>query len=264
MLCSTTPDNILTAGSTRGLSQVAHNHLFVGSNPTPAIFMKNLYYTPVRVDNKNHKILFWGCLHYRHNPKWDIPIWKMRGFNSSEEHDLAIIERWNMKASDSTVGFLLGDTVFGYNAETALKDMIENRLMFKELYIMPGNHQAGWKQLFESCAGNIYYAAHGGKVVFVPNYLEAYVNGQPIVMSHYPILSWNGQGKGSWMLYSHVHGSLGRSELGRIYQANGRSREVSVEMAKEPLTFGELKSELERKPKWSPDHHAEAGSTPFS
>lgn len=242
---------------------MAHNHLFAGSNPAPAIFMKNLYYLPVRVSGKNHQILFWGCLHYRHDPKWDVPIWKMRGFDSSVEHDLAIIEKWNAKADENTIGFLLGDTVFGYGAEAAMLNLL-NRMMFKELYIMSGNHQAGWKQLFESCPQNIYQMDHDGKVIFVPNYLEAYVNGQPIVMCHYPILSWNGQGKGSWMIYSHVHGSLGRSELGKLYQEKSRSREVSVEATDGPLTFGELKSELERKPKWSPDHHSEVGSTPFS
>ena len=59
------------------------------------LIVKGLFYQPVKVDAKNHQILFWGCLHYGHDPKWDIPIWKRRGFNSSAEHDEAIINNWN-------------------------------------------------------------------------------------------------------------------------------------------------------------------------
>ncbi len=225
--------------------------------------MKSTFYRPVTESAKNHEILFWGCLHYRHNPSWENPIWKMRGFNSSEEHDQAIIQNWNSKASDKTIGFLLGDTVFGKDGASTLMHLAQ-ALQYSKLYIMPGNHQAGWKQLFESVDQNIYKSPHGGEMIFVPNYLEAYVNGQPIVMSHYPILSWNGQGKGSWMLFSHVHGSLGKSEIGKMYVSRGYAREVSVEMASSPLTYGEIHAEMRQRQWFSPDRHDAAGSTPFS
>jgi calcineurin-like phosphoesterase family protein len=225
--------------------------------------MKSIFYQPVRESCKNHQALFWGCTHFRHDPKWEIPLWKRRNFHSSEEHDNAIVNRWNNKATQDTIGFLLGDIVFGYGAHEELKKFLD-RIQFKRLYLMPGNHQAGWKQLFEEAPENKYQAQHGGEVVFVPNYLEAYINGQPIVMSHYPILSWNGQGKGSWMLFSHVHGSLSNSELGRMYLAHGLNKEMSVEACPEPATYGEIKKEMEDKPMFSPDHHGEKGSTPFS
>ena len=225
--------------------------------------MKSFFYKPVVETAKNHQILFWGCLHYRHNPKWENPIWKIRGFDSSEQHDLAIVQNWNNKANNETIGFLLGDVVFGRNATNDLLFLAEN-LQYSKIYIMPGNHQAGWKQLFESVEQNVYKASHGGELIFVPNYLEAYVNGQPIVMSHYPILSWNGQGKGSWMLFSHVHGSLSRSEVGHLYLLKGYNREVSVEKAPSPLSYGEIHAEMRQKKWFSPDHHDSKGDTPFS
>lgn len=225
--------------------------------------MKSFFYRPIVETAKNHQILFWGCLHYRHNPKWENPIWKIRGFDSSEQHDLAIVQNWNNKATNETIGFLLGDVVFGRNATNDLMFLAEN-LQYSKIYIMPGNHQAGWKQLFESVEQNVYKASHGGELIFVPNYLEAYVNGQPIVMSHYPILSWNGQGKGSWMLFSHVHGSLSRSEVGHLYILKGYNREVSVEKAPSPLSYGEIHAEMRQKKWFSPDHHDSKGDTPFS
>jgi len=227
--------------------------------------MKGLFYGPVRQEARNHEILFWGCLHWHHDPKWDIPIWKRRGFESVEEHDEAIVLNWNSKASDKTIGFLLGDIMFGYGGMEEFMKLMR-RLKFQRLFVMSGNHTAGWKQAFESVKDNtIYVDGYRREVIFVPNYLEAYINGQPIVMCHYPILSWNGAGKGSWMLFSHVHGSLGNSELGRMYlKDGGYNLEVSVEATKFPLTYGEIGAIMRNKSKFKTDHHDENASTPFS
>ena len=232
--------------------------------------MKSLFYQPVKVDAKNHEVLFWGCLHYGHNPNWEIPIWKRRGFNSSEAHDEGIIENWNSKATEKTTGFLLGDVMFGYGGEEKFKNLI-TRLNFKRIFIMSGNHTAGWKQTFESVKDNIFYV--GGKiarevqglpikeVIFVPNYLEAYVNGQPIVMCHYPIVSWNGHGKGAWMLHSHCHGSLYGTKIGNLlYKA--KITDVGVERHPSPISFGEIKSKFDKETV-AFDHHNSETQNPF-
>ena len=224
--------------------------------------MKGLFYQPVKVDAKNHQILFWGCLHYGHDPKWDIPIWKRRGFNSSEEHDEAIIRHWNSKATDKTVGFLLGDIMFGYGGEEKFKKLMD-RLNFRRVFVMSGNHQSGWKQAFESVKDNCLYVDgnYSKEVLFVPNYLEAYVNGQPIVLSHYALASWNGQGKGSFMLHSHSHASLYNTPLGDIlYKA--KIMDVGVENCPYPISFGEVKSKFDKNIV-SFDHHKQDTVNPF-
>jgi calcineurin-like phosphoesterase family protein len=223
--------------------------------------MKGLFYLPVRVEAKNHEILFWGCLHYRHNPKWEIPIWKRRGYESSAEHDEGIIRNWNSKATEKTVGFLLGDVMFGYGGDQEFCNLMR-RLKFQRVFVMSGNHHAGWKQAFESVKSNtLYIDGYHKEVIFVPNYLEAYVNGQPIVMSHYAIASWNGQGKGSWMLHSHSHGSLYGTDLGNIlYKA--KIMDVGVERHPFPATFGEIKSNFNN-PVVSFDHHTAETQNPF-
>jgi calcineurin-like phosphoesterase family protein len=218
--------------------------------------MKDVFYKPVKITAKDHDVLFQGCMHYGHDPKWENPIWKLRGYNSSFEHDEGLIQNWNKKANANTIGFLLGDTIFGHNADERLLSLFR-RLDFKELYILPGNHQAGYKQLLERVQDNILLpgASEYKKVHFVPNYLEAVVNGQAIVMCHYPILSFNGMAKGAYHLYAHVHGNLGRSELGRLYQNTGLTYEVSVENCPSPITFGELRAEMRKKVQSTPDHH---------
>jgi calcineurin-like phosphoesterase family protein len=226
--------------------------------------MKGLFYLPVRVEAKNHEILFWGCLHYRHNPKWELPIWKRRGYESSAEHDEGIVRNWNSKATEKTVGFLLGDVMFGYGGEEEFIKLM-NRLNFWRVFVMSGNHQSGWKQAFESVKDNtLYLNGHKKEVIFVPNYLEAYVNGQAFVCSHYPLLSWNGASKNSIMLFSHVHGSLSNSELGRMYlEKGGRVLEVSVEASPYPLTYGEVINLVKNKSEFKTDHHTSETKNPF-
>jgi calcineurin-like phosphoesterase family protein len=221
--------------------------------------MKNLFYKPVKINAKNHEILFWGCLHYGHDPKWEVPIWKSRGFNSSKEHDTGIISNWNSKANKNTIGFLLGDTMFGYGGAEKFTSLMKS-LNFKKVYVMSGNHIAGWHQAFESVEDNVLQI-DDKEVVFVPNYLEAYVNGQAIVASHYPLASWNGQGKNSIMIHSHTHSNLYNTPLGDIlYKA--KIMDVGVENCPFPISFGEIKSKFDKN-SVSFDHHTSQTKNPF-
>lgn len=223
---------------------------------------KELFYKPIKVKALDENILFYGCIHHNHDPKWETPIWKTRGYNSAKECDDGIINNWNSKANENTIGFLLGDTVFGDNGLATIKALLA-RLNFKELWMMPGNHPSGYKQLLEECDDNVY--RFDNKTVYlVPNYLEAFINGKSVVMSHFPILSYNGQSKGSYMLHAHTHNNLSRSKLGKAYQESGiRVYEVSVENNPFPPNFREIKNLLEAKPPVSVDHHDNSTQNSF-
>jgi hypothetical protein len=81
------------------------------------------------------------------------------------------------------------------------------------------------------------------------------------VLSHYAIASWNGQGKGAWMLHSHSHGSLYGTDLGNIlYKA--KIADVGVERFLYPPTFGEIKSHFKDEAV-SFDHHTSETQNPF-
>ncbi len=223
---------------------------------------KELFYKPIKVKAKDEDILFWGCIHGKHAPSWETPIWKTRGYTSSDDCYEGLIKNWNSKATENTIAFLLGDNVFGNEGLATIKDLLR-RLKFKEAWIMPGNHSSGYKQLLEECEENIY--CFDDKVVYLtPNYLEAFINGRSVVMSHYPILSFNGQSKGSFMLHAHCHNNLGRSVLGKAYQESGiRAYEVSVENNPYPPNFKEIKDILGVKPPVSVDHHDIRTANPF-
>lgn len=216
--------------------------------------MKFLFYQPIKVMAKEESVCFWSDTHFNHRcDHWETPLWKARGFSSVEDHNQGLIKRWNEVSDFNTVFFHLGDFVFGYNSIHHFKHIIQ-QLNFKTLYIMPGNHSSGWKQVFEEQKGNIWNIAKDKQVVFIPNYVEAYIDEQMIVMSHYPILSFNGQSKNSICLYGHVHGNLIKNEIGKLY-SKARTFEVTVENCSHPISFKKIKSFFLNKPCTSFDHH---------
>jgi calcineurin-like phosphoesterase family protein len=172
-------------------------------------------------------------------------VWRSRGFTSVGEHDAELNERWNKKISSSSIVFHLGDFVFGSDTIDRFKTLC-NILNFDTLYIMPGNHCSGWKQVFEAQKQNIWNIDRNKRVIFIPNYLEAVINGQPIVLSHYPLVSFNGQARGSWMLHGHCHAKLYLSEIAPLlYKC--RVMDLGVENCSYPKSFMEIKGLMQDK-----------------
>jgi calcineurin-like phosphoesterase family protein len=228
-------------------------------------------FKPIKIKASEDNTFFWCCPHYGHDPKWEVPLWKMRGHDSSAQHDASIFDALKNLPADCTL-FLLGDNAFGQGAEARLERLL-TEANFATCFMMPGNHTAGWSQLFEKKAdeSSTWHITDTKKVVFVPNYLEVFLNHYSIVLSHYPILSWNGVGsnaKGSgnyknFHFFGHVHNSLEKSEIGRMYLENGICEEVSVERYAKPASFRELKDKLNQKVYKSVDHHGAETQNPF-
>lgn len=202
--------------------------------------MKYLFYKPIKLSLKEENIAFWSDTHFFHACNhWPLPLWKARGFSSLEEHNEGLIERWNSKCSIETVFFHLGDFIFGADAKNNFKDILR-RVNFRTLYIMPGNHYSGWRHVFEEQRSNVWDIHSQKRVIFVPNYIEAILNGQLFAMSHYPILSFNGQSKNSICLYGHVHGNLIKNKIGELY-SKAKTYEVTVENSPFPINLKEVK-----------------------
>jgi calcineurin-like phosphoesterase family protein len=218
--------------------------------------MKHLFYQALRMSGKEESFCFWSDTHFNHKCEhWKIPLWKARGFNSVEEHNEGLIQRWNNVSTHESTFFHLGDFIFGLDSAIHFKSIIR-RLNFKDLYLMPGNHCSGWKQVFEEQKGNIWYVDSHRRVIFVPNLLEVHLNGQFLAMSHYPILSFNGQSKNGICIYGHVHGNLEKNDIGKLYN-KARTLEVTIEKCPSPITFKDIKSLFKNKPLVSFDHHTQ-------
>jgi calcineurin-like phosphoesterase family protein len=189
-------------------------------------------------------------------------FWISKNYKSIKDHNDAIESLWNDNVSDKDTVLSLGDSVLGAGKESAqvYKELIL-RLKFKALYLMPGNHMAGWHQLFNLEPGTIdsYYRkqvmTHRPSIYLIPSYCEVFVNNQPIVLSHYPILSWNGMAKNAIMLFGHVHQSLEKTEWVKRNYLIGKTMDVGFEAVKYPISFEAVKEIMDKREVLKVDHH---------
>lgn len=115
-----------------------------------------------------------------------------RRFSSVEEMNEQLIKNWNEKISPEDTVWHLGDFILGM-ADGVLP--ILNRLNFKELNLIPGNHDTDAKIAIYEQAG----------VKVLPQLYDAKIEGTRFVLCHYPMQAWKGQGKGVIHAFGHVH-----------------------------------------------------------
>lgn len=133
----------------------------------------------------------------------DLHIGCMNSFeHRALEHDEILIKNWNSVVNNNDITFILGDIGrCGTNKDNEYLCSVISRLKSKKILVV-GNHDEKClqdyrvKQLFES----------------VVDYFELTDNhngiNQKIVLSHYPIFSWNGCYKDIVLLYGHTHGNF--------------------------------------------------------
>ena len=126
--------------------------------------------------------------------------------NSSEhrtlEHDEILIKNWNSVVNNNDTTFILGDIGrCGTNKDNEYLCSVMSRLKSKKILVVGNHDEKGLqdyrvKQLFESVVESFELMDnHNG------------IN-QKIVLSHYPIFSWNGCYKDTVLLYGHTHGNF--------------------------------------------------------
>lgn len=151
----------------------------------------------------------------------------------------ALIENWNSVVDYEDDVFVLGDVaLLGGNPNG--KKEVENilRRLNGNKYLIYGNHD---KQAVRQAAGFIE------KV----DYKTVTVNNQYIVMSHYPMVTWHGSHRNSWMLHGHCHGTLARD-------MSTRRLDVGVDVPMwnyTPVSFEQLKAEMDKVVFKPNDHH---------
>ena len=121
-----------------------------------------------------------------------------RGFANVEEMNEYMLRKWNRKVRPNDEVVILGDLSWGNAEETnALLNKLNGRL-----YLIEGNHD--------------HYLSKSGfnknRFVWIKPYEEMKDNGRKVVLSHYPIMCYNGQYRiddkeqpKTYMLYGHVH-----------------------------------------------------------
>lgn len=121
----------------------------------------------------------------------DGPHW-----NSAYERDAAIVERWNGKVADDDDVYIVGDV------SLAPRDATIGILsqMHGKKHIILGNHDGGW---FRSVARR--GISEAGIVECIDGICRIRDDGKDVVMCHYPIIAWEKQHRGSYLIYGHLH-----------------------------------------------------------
>lgn len=114
-----------------------------------------------------------------------------RKFSSIEEHDNLIIENINKVVTPQDNLFFLGD-VSWYKPDK-IAELIE-QINCKNRYLLRGNHDS-WakdgrcKKLFQG--------------IYDMKQIED--NGRQVFLCHFPIMMWQGQHRGTTLIYAHLH-----------------------------------------------------------
>jgi len=146
-----------------------------------------------------------------------------RPFASAEEMNEKLIENWNKVVGEKDVVYLLGD--LGITSTNNILKVLR-RLKGSEIHLIRGNHDKKLsretKTFFNSCS----------------DYKEIEVEGQHIVLSHYPFVTWNRSHYGTYMLHGHCHGTLPKD-------MNSFRVDVGVDCWDyTPISFAQIKAEM--------------------
>jgi calcineurin-like phosphoesterase family protein len=168
-----------------------------------------------------------------------------RPFKSMEDMNEGLVQRWNEVVKPQDEIYHLGDFSFGKVPET---EEILKRLNGHKFLVL-GNHD----HIFRKGSAKAELLKYFEKV---DNYLEVdhidyYGNKVKINLCHYPMMSFNRQHRGSWMLHGHCHGNL-------RYPFESRIQDVGVDVWDyRPVSVGTLENIMKAITPVYLDHHNE-------
>lgn len=139
--------------------------------------------------------IFTSDLHFGHK---NILKYTRRSelFSSIKEHDEQMIEIWNNNVSDNDEVYHVGDFAFisDYNKLASILGKLNGKKHF-----IAGNHDN---------RNHMFDLVHDGLINSYRDYSEVKIQNTKVVLCHYPMLVWNRQHHGSFMLHGHCHGGL--------------------------------------------------------
>lgn len=140
-------------------------------------------------------IWFFSDPHYFHK---NVIKFCNRPFLSVEQMNYTMLERYNEKVKPQDIVYFLGDFSFGTveQTEEILKQLNGN------IHFCRGNHDRPLNNLHK-----YFVSVFDLKTISIKD--DDAINGiQHIQLCHYPLLSFDRQHYGSWMLHGHQHNNI--------------------------------------------------------
>ena len=114
-----------------------------------------------------------------------------RLFTSAAEMDASLLKTWNNCVGQHDTVYILGDLFF--RNSVPVQDYLEKMSGRKHLIV--GNHDKYWVKRVDLSR---YFES-------VSHMLEFSDGSSRITLCHYPMMTWNGVAKGSYMIHGHIH-----------------------------------------------------------
>lgn len=169
---------------------------------------------------------------------------RCRQFSSIEEMNKTILEGINNNVKPNDCLIILGDVLFGEKDYEKLFSKINCENI---IYIF-GNHCSYTKfnyALNNSISTNL-------KIKFHSNLTKISIDKQEVVLCHYPMIHWENQDRGSFLMHGHLHGY--ESKWVKEFHDTMRAMDVGIDVAyKElgeyvPFKWEYIKEKLKSKP----------------
>lgn len=183
-------------------------------------------------------VFFTSDTHFNHNKEF---IFKSRGYNDRYEHNDALITKINEHVHAQDVLFHLGD--FCLNITPPEFQTIISRINCQNIYYIWGNHNSCIRKYYETAVlQNLntaieMYPYTVGNITFLGDYKEIIVNGQLIVLHHYPHDIFNQQQNGAWQLSGHSHYTNQKTQIDYLEK---KTLDVGWDGHGKPLSFDEI------------------------
>lgn len=173
-----------------------------------------------------------------------------RPFANAEEMNRVLIDNINEVVGENDTYVIAGDIVFG---QQKVADAIKFRKQIKCRNVMwvRGNHDPRWDKM-ETLRP--FFRE-------ITPYLELKIDGQVIVICHYPILVWYHHDRGAWHCHGHCHNGLWQFMLSASRFEPLRNRkmlDVGVDnplCGYKPFSYAQIEEYMNTKQIVLLDHH---------
>jgi calcineurin-like phosphoesterase family protein len=217
------------------------------------------------IHDELQRVYFTSDTHFNHNQKF---IYESRGYKSVTEHNDALIHKINEVVRSQDILIHLGD--FCLNITTDEFNNILSRINCQNIIYIWGNHNSCIRKHYEDAVSlhldtvkfsnyndqlnnNInVYPYKVGKLTFLGDYKEIIVNGQLIVLHHYPHQIFNGMRKNTWQLSGHSHYT---NPTTRADSTENKILDVSWDGHAKPLSFSDIQKIMMHKSHIKKDNH---------
>jgi len=205
------------------------------------------------IHNDDHEVFFTSDTHFRHNQSF---IFEARGYKDRYEHDDALIAKINEVVRPQDTLIHLGD--FCLNITPPEFAQILDRINCQNIAYIWGNHNSCIRKNYEDAVTTEYgkdievYPYAVGKITYLGYYGEVIVNGQMIVIHHYPHQIWNQMQKGAWQLSGHSHYTNPTTQLD---STDNKILDVGWDGHGKPLSFPEIQKIMMNKIHVKQDKH---------